>query len=78
MIKKELIHRPEFHLINEADICKATTKLVETLNMAAGSTDGFDIYKVIESYFTNLNKRHQINELLDIPQDSEYFADKFD
>ncbi len=77
MAKNQLIHREEFHLIDETKICEATTKMVESLAMAAGSTDGFDIYKVVNSYFTNLEMRHRINELLDIPQDSEYFADKY-
>lgn len=72
MGKNQLIHSREFHLINEGEICRATTKLVETLGMAAGSTDGFDIYKVVDAYFRDLDKRHKINELLDISQDSEY------
>ena len=45
MGKSQLIHNNEFHLINKAEIRKATGKLVESLNLAAGSTDGFDIYK---------------------------------
>lgn len=74
-MKNRLIHREEFHLIDGKKICEATGKMVDSLGMAAGSTDGFDIYKVVEAYFTNLEKRHRINELLDIPQGSEYFAD---
>ncbi len=77
METKQLIHRKEFHLIDEEKICKEITQMVENLEMAAGSTDGFDIYKVVQSYFSNLEMRHRINELLDIPQDSEYFADKY-
>ena len=46
MGKSQLIHNNEFHLISKAEIRKATGKLVESLNLAAGSTDGFDIYKV--------------------------------
>lgn len=44
MGKSQLIHNNEFHLISKAEIRKATGKLVESLNLAAGSTDGFDIY----------------------------------
>ena len=44
MGKSQLIHNNEFHLISKAEIRKATGKLVESLNLAAGSTDGFDIH----------------------------------
>ena len=52
MGKNQLIHGNEFHLLKQAEIHKATGKLVESLNLAAGSTGGFDIYKVVEAYFT--------------------------
>ncbi|MBR5298051.1 MAG: hypothetical protein IKU29_09350 [Parabacteroides sp.] len=61
-----LIHNNELHLINPAEIRSATRKLVESLNLTAGSTDGFDIYKVVEVYFTDLDKRKEINEMLEI------------
>ncbi|MCC8199632.1 MAG: hypothetical protein LIP06_13990 [Tannerellaceae bacterium] len=71
-----LIHSNEVHLINREEIHKAITQMIDTLHVAAGSTDGFDIYKVVESYFTDLDKRHEINELLNIPQDAEYYAEE--
>lgn len=61
MGKNQLIHGNEFHLIGKEEIHKATGKLVESLNLAAGSTGGFDIYKVVEAYFTDLEKRAKIN-----------------
>lgn len=66
MGKNQLIHGNEFHLINKEEIHKATGKLVETLNLAAGSTGGFDIYKVVEAYFTDLDKREKINAIVDL------------
>ena len=66
MGKSPLIHNNEFHLINKDEIRKATGKLVESLNLAAGSTEGFDIYKVVDIYFTDLDKRQKINSLLEI------------
>ena len=63
MGKNQLIHGNEFHLLKQAEIHKATGKLVESLNLAAGSTGGFDIYKVVEAYFTDLEKRKEINEI---------------
>lgn len=71
MGKNQLIHGNEFHLINQEEIHKATGKLVEALNLAAGSTRGFDIYKVVESYFTDLDKRMEINDLLGIAEPCE-------
>ncbi|MCD7976069.1 MAG: hypothetical protein LUG51_02525 [Tannerellaceae bacterium] len=70
-----LIHSNEVHLINQEEIHRAITEMINQLHVAAGSTDGFDIYKVVEAYFTNLDKRHEINELLNIPQDAEYYAE---
>ena len=55
MGKNQLIHGNEFHL----------------LNLAAGSTGGFDIYKVVEAYFTDLEKRKEINDLLGISEPCE-------
>lgn len=74
MGKNQLIHGNEFHLINESEIHEATSKLVESLNLAAGSTDGFDIYKVVEAYFTNLDKRKEINGMLGILEPCEMRA----
>ena len=68
MGKNQLIHGNEFHLLNQAEIHKATGKLVEALNLAAGSTGGFDIYKVVETYFMDLEKRKKINEILGIDE----------
>ena len=69
MGKNQLIHGNEFHLLKQAEIHKA--KLVESLNLAAGSTGGFDIYKVVEAYFTDLEKRKEINDLLGISEPCE-------
>ena len=40
MGKNQLIHGNEFHLLKQAEIHKATGKLVESLNLAAGSKIG--------------------------------------
>lgn len=76
MGKNQLIHNNEFHLIAKSDIRNAVSKLVESLNLAAGSTDGFDIYKVAEAYFTDLDKRHEINSLVGISEDSQYYGEQ--
>ncbi|RHJ90157.1 hypothetical protein [Parabacteroides bouchesdurhonensis] len=76
MESKPLVHNNEFHLIKKSDIHKAVEVLVENLNLAAGSTDGFDLYKVIETYFTDLNKRHKINHLLHIEESCNYYGEK--
>lgn len=66
-----LIHSNEIHLINEADIHAAVGKMVEALGLAAGSTNGFDIYKVAKAYFTDLEKREAINQLLKEKKETE-------
>ena len=76
MGKCQLIHNNELHLIGKPEIRKAVGKLVESLNLAAGSTDGFDIYKVAEAYFTDLDKRHEINSLLGIGESSQYYGEQ--
>lgn len=63
---KNLIHSNELHLVSKEEIHSAAKKMVESLNLAAGSTGGFDIYKVVEVYFTDLDKRQEINQLLGI------------
>lgn len=77
MERRQLIHNNEYHFISQPEIRKAAGKLVETLNLAAGSTDNFDIYKVIDVYFRDLNMRHKINKLLGIA-DNSAFLDKED
>jgi len=65
-MEKYLIHSNELHFINKERIHQAVEKIVESLDMAAGSTRGFDLYTVVESYFTDLEKRREINRLLHI------------
>lgn len=65
-MEKYLIHNNELHLIEREKIHRAVEQMVEFLDMAAGSTDGFDLYKVVEAYFTDLQKRGEINQLLGI------------
>ena len=55
---------------------ESTGKLVESLNLAAGSTGGFDIYKVVDAYFTDLDKRHEINALLGIGESCQYYGEQ--
>lgn len=72
----QLIHNNELHLIAKSEIRKATEKLVESLNLAAGSTDGFDIYKVVEAYFTDLDIRYEVNSLLDISESYTFYGEQ--
>lgn len=67
-MEKSLIHSNELHFINKKCIHEAVEKMVESLDMAAGSTMGFDLYTVVEAYFTDLEKRREINRLLGLEQ----------
>ncbi|MDH6356329.1 hypothetical protein [Parabacteroides sp. PF5-9] len=71
-----LIHKNELHLIDKAKIHEATKKMTESLALAAGSTEGFDIYKVVEVYFTDPNMRHEINRLIGIVEDPVYYGEQ--
>lgn len=69
-MEKSLIHSNELHFISKKDIHQAVKKMVESLDLAAGSTKGFDVYAVVESYFTDLEKRRKINRLLNLGQEN--------
>lgn len=66
---RSLIHSNELHFISKKRIHQAVEKMVESLDLAAGSTTGFDLYRVVESYFTDLEKRREINRLLNLKED---------
>jgi hypothetical protein len=66
VMEKYLIHSNELHLIDQERIHQAVEQMVESLDMAAGSTFSFDLYKVVETYFKDLDKRREINHLLGI------------
>jgi hypothetical protein len=68
-MEKYLIHSNELHLIDAGKIHQAVEKMVESLDLAAGSTSNFDLYQVVESYFKDLEKRRKINHVLGIKED---------
>ncbi|MDH6311701.1 hypothetical protein M2137_000460 [Parabacteroides sp. PFB2-10] len=73
---KRLIHSNEIHLLSETEIKAAARKMVEDLGLAAGSMEGFNIYKVVITYFRDLEKRHEVNKLLKIVEDPEYCGEE--
>lgn len=76
MEEKKVIHSNEYHLLRRSDIQKEMKQVVENLHMAAGSVGGFDLYKVVQTYMLDLEKRHAINELLHIPEDASFYYEK--
>ena len=68
-MEKYLIHSNELHLIDAEKIHQAVEKMVESLDLAAGSTTNFDLYQVVENYFKDLEKRRKINHVLGIKED---------
>lgn len=76
-MEKYLIHSNELHFIDKAKIHQAVEEMVESLDMAAGSTACFDLYKVVETYFTDLDKRRQMNHLLGITNETEEIEEEF-
>lgn len=57
IMEKYFIHSNELHLIDMDKIHQAVERIVDSLDMAAGSTCHFDLYKVVETYFKDLDKR---------------------
>lgn len=76
-MERYLIHSNELHLIDKEKIHQAVEKLVESLDLAAGSTGNFDLYQVVEEYFADLEKRRKINLLLGITEDKYELAEDF-
>lgn len=76
-MEKYLLHSNELHFIDKEKIHQAVEKMVESLDMAAGSTSCFDLYKVVETYFTDLDKRKEINHLLRVTNDTEEIEEEF-
>jgi len=68
VMEKYLIHSNELHLIDAEKIHQAVEKMVESLDLAAGSTTNFDLYQVVENYFKDLEKRRKINHVLGIKE----------
>lgn len=77
-MEKYLIHSNELHLIDKEKIHQAVENIVESLNMAAGSTYHFDLYKVVETYFKDLEARRKINNLLGIVNAEENLEEKLE
>ena len=75
MENKKLIHSNEYHMLKQSDIQKEMKQVVDNLHMAAGSVVGFDLYKVVETYMLDLEKRHEINELLHIAEDASFYKE---
>ena len=55
IMEKYFIHSNELHLIDVDKIHQAVERIVDSLDMAAGSTCHFDLYKVVETYFKDLD-----------------------
>lgn len=51
--------------------------MVDSLDIAAGSTCHFDLYKVVEAYFKDLDKQREINCLLGIVNTEEELEEKW-
>ena len=77
VMEKYLIHSNELHLIDAEKIHQAVEKLVESLDLAAGSPTNFDLYQVVENYFKDLEKRRKINHVLGIKEDRYELAEDF-
>lgn len=64
-MERHLIHNNELHLISKDVLRDAVKTMVDKLGLAAGSTADFDLYKVVETYFTDRDKRQEINQIIE-------------
>lgn len=64
MENKETVRSDEYQFIDTNDILKQAGMIVDNLHLTAGSTTGFDIYTLLQEYFTDLEKRKAINKIL--------------
>ena len=69
-MEKDLSHSKELDLIDRKKNHEAVELMVDRLGLAAGSTADFNLYKVVEDYFTDLEKRDKMNHLLNIKDDA--------
>lgn len=60
------VRSDEYQFIDTNDILKQAKMVVDNLHLAAGSTTGFNIYTLLEVYFTDLEKRKEINKILHV------------
>ena len=78
IMEKYFIHSNELHLIDMDKIHQAVERIVDSLDMAAGSTCHFDLYKVVETYFKDLDKRRVLNCLLGFVDTEEELEEKME
>ena len=78
IMEKYLVHSNELHLIDVDKIHQAVERMVDSLDIAAGSTCHFDLYKVVEAYFKDLDKQREINCLLGIVNTEEELEEKME
>ena len=77
VMEKYLIHSNELHLIDAEKIHQAVEKMVESLDLAAGSTTNFDLYQVVENYVKGVEKMIKISRVLGIKEDRYELAEDF-
>ena len=78
IVQTEKIMIMEKYFIHVDKIHQAVERIVDSLDMAAGSTCHFDLYKVVETYFKDLDKRREINCLLGIVDTEEELEEKME
>jgi hypothetical protein len=56
----------DYDKISVDEINKAVGTILKELNMNGGSVGGFDLYRLLQVYFREVDKRDQINKFLGI------------
>ncbi len=50
--------------LNRIQVNQAVIAMILHLNLAGGSAGDFDLYKLLQAYMLDLDKRNQLNEVL--------------
>lgn len=63
-MKKDKIHSNDFDKISTNDLNKSVECMVNSLNLSGASVGEFDLYRLIQVYFRDEEKRRKINLII--------------
>lgn len=61
---EDKIYSNDFDKIPTNDLNKAVESMIKSLNLSGGSVGDFDLYRLIQVYFQDKDKRRKINSIL--------------
>ena len=73
--KPQRIFASQYHTLTVEQINTGVIAFLQANNMDAGSSNGFDFYRLLQEYIKNEEKRKQINQIVqaNIPEKSDFY-----